>query len=213
MRTTQASLTSRSSARRVSARTLSDGFPRRRSARALDRLIHLSHATAATTWKELQVAEIASLPRRPVLAAAPDDNVVLVWRSRSSRRRPAHNRRGSVSECRARLVEINCQSGKGLRCCAGLVRARIGSPRRAAQAIKVSEVAPLRQREHSVLQLRWAPFGRARSCARARRLLCQGTGAASMRTTQASLTSRSSARRVGAARCRTASRAGAQRAR
>ena len=28
-----------------------------------------------------------------------------------------------------------------------------------AEAIRVSEVAPLRQREHSRLQLRWAPFG------------------------------------------------------
>jgi hypothetical protein len=34
-----------------------------------------------------------------------------------------------------------------------------------AQAIKVSKVAPLPQREHSGQQLRWARFGRARSCA------------------------------------------------
>jgi hypothetical protein len=47
----------------------------------------------------------------------------------------------------------------------------------------------------------------------ARQSQCQGAGAASMTATQASLTSRSSARRVSTARCRTASRAGAQRGR
>jgi hypothetical protein len=85
--------------------------------------------------------------------------------------------------------------------------------RRLGRAVWVSEVAPLWQREHSVLQLRWTRFDRRPSCARARSSWCQGAEAASMRSTQAVLTWRSSGRREGCARFRSAVRAAAQRRR
>ena len=133
--------------------------PRRRSARALDRLIRSSWA-ARQRHERVASSRAASLPRRPVLSArALSESAVPVRRSASCRRWPAPSRRGSVGECRARLVEIKCQSGRGLRCCAGQVGSTSGGMRRAGSAIKVGEVAPLRQREHSVWQLRWAPFG------------------------------------------------------
>ena len=126
-------------------------------------------------------------------------------------RRPTVGR--SISECRAQLVEIKCRSRRGLRVRAGQVAgahvARVARLRRSRSA---------RLRRYGSGSILFDSFGGLPSvqpgAARfARSSWCQGAGAASMRSTQASLTSRSSARRVSAVRCRTAPRAGAQRAR
>ena len=104
---------------------------------------------------------------RGALSFQPVDpgGAVPLRRTPSCRRWPAPSRRGSVDKCRARLCEIKGLSGQGLQWRAGQVGNKSSLQRRAGAAIKVGEVAPLRRREHSVWQLRWAPFGTARSCA------------------------------------------------
>jgi len=119
----------------------------------------------------------------------------------------------SVGECRARLCEIKCQSREGLRCCAG----RVAEPR-VAHVVRVMRSRSARLRRYGSGSILLSSFGglpsvELRAARDARQSRCHGAGAASMKSTQDDLTTRSSARRVSAACCRAFVRAGAQRER